>query len=364
MHLFYPGRIAAGGKPARSRWRPLSNEAVGWNPAVLAATTTAIAQTIVQYGGSPTATINNLIAVTNGLALSQPTLIDSIMPSILSQAGTVTSVATGIPQIATAAISDIPTDLGRTASIVNAGLVAIANSSLTASAKTSAYIGSGGYVQTLLSSTDANNNPAVIDTIVKGITFNNFLGLIPVSGSQSALTQILDAAVAALPTINNATMGALTEGALLSQGSSASAIATALAAANSGTASYTNAVVYGYQNSASSAAFMAAVQLYPSLADALASGAVIKASVTPPTIVQLALVYGTSTNPANVVAATIGANQSYALAVVQGAINTTTPHTVRECYFCEHRLWRCGSRADCHGRAAWRKPSCNTAVLP
>src|SRR5262249_14107486 len=133
----------------------------------------------------------------------------------------------------------------------------------------------------------------------------------------------------ALPSPTNATIGAVVTGALRSQGGSAATIASVVAAASGSTASYTNAVVAGYSNSATLAAFQGSITANPASADAIASGAVVKASLTPQVIVQWALQNSATpggADPKSIVAATIAAGQAYAVTIVTGAINTST-HT-------------------------------------
>jgi hypothetical protein len=313
---------AVGNVPPGISIASLANEAVAWRPSDRAATATAIAQSILQNSPDATTTVSNLTVAVDALSKSQPTLIDSIAPSIFNVTASSSNpaISSGLSQLVATSVSNVPTDLARVASLVSSGLTSINNSaSLTAAQKTAAFIDpSTGLVNTLLSSANADNNPASIDTIVKTATYGAFSGM-------ASLTQVLNASVAALPTKNNATLGALVDGALRSQGGSAASIASTIAAANPATASYTNAVVGGYSNSATLAAFQTYVTGNPTLADAVASGAVVKGTLTPAVVVQWALRNGT-TDPKSVVAATVGANLQSANATVLGAINTTT-HT-------------------------------------
>lgn len=297
----------------------LSNEAVAWRSSDRAATATAIAQSILQYSPDPTTAVSNLTIATDALSKSQPTLIDTIAPSIfnVAAASSTVSIASSVPQLVATSVANIPTDLGRAGSIITAGLTSIGNAAnLTAAQKTTAFIDpSTGLVNALLSSANADNNPAMIDAVVKATTYGAFSGM-------ASLTQVLNASVAAMPTKTNATLGALVDGALRSQGGSAATIASTVAAANPGTATYTNAVVGGYSNSATLAAFQAYVLANPTVADALASGAVVKGTLTPAVVVQWALRNGTA-DPKSVVAASVSANLQSAGATVLGAINTT-----------------------------------------
>lgn len=309
------------GVPAGVTLATVTNEAVAWRPADRNATTTASAQAVVNYSVTPAAAVSNLNQLTDALTKAQPTLIDTIAPSIFNAAGASTdpTVASSISQLVATAVGDIPTDTTRAGSLINSGLTSLSLSTLTAAQKTTAFTDpSTGIVALLLGAPVANNNPVLIDAEIKGLTYGGF-------ASMASLTQVLNAAVVALPTQTNATLGALVGGALRSQGGSATTIGSVVAAASPGTAAYTNAVIGGYSNSATLAAFQGYVSANPTLADAIASGAAVKATLTPPVIVQWALRNGSAT-PSSVVAATVGANQSYAVATVTGAINTTT-HT-------------------------------------
>jgi len=301
----------------------LAAEAVGWRPSDYAATTTALSQGIINYSATPGAAVATLNTVTDALAKAQPSLINSIVPSLFNAAGasTNTTIASSIPQLTATAVADVPTDFTRVNSIVNAGLAAISASTLTATQKTTAFTDpSTGMIAALLGAPVANSNPALIDIEVKNLTFGGFSGM-------ASLTAVLNAAVAALPTKTNATIGSLVDGALRSQGGNASTIASIVAAANSATANYTNQVVAGYSNSSTLAAYQAYVTANGSFADAIASGATVRGALTSPVIVQWALVDG-SASPSSVVAAAVYANQSNAIATVLGAINTTarTPY--------------------------------------
>ena len=303
----------------------LANEAVAWRPVDRAATAGAIAQAIVQFNNATA--VANLTTMVDALAKSQPTLIDSILPAILTKAGAVSSVAPGISQLVLTAVSDIPRDLTRVATLVNGGLTALDDANLTPAQKTAAYIDpSTGYVRTLLGASVINSNLALIDVVAKSITTGNFLAMVPPSGGQTSLDQVLNAAVAALPMVNNLVMGAVTEGALRSQGANASAIATRLATASPSTANYTNAIVTGYSMGSKVGPYQSVLTANASLADAVAAGATVKAKLTTAVIVQWALVDGTATPPRNIVTAVIRANLSAAVATVTGAINSST-HT-------------------------------------
>lgn len=305
----------------------VSNEAVAWRPADRQATAAAIAQTAVSSSLTPAAAVSNLTQVVNALAKSQPTLIDSMAGNIFNAAGASTdsTIASSIPQLTQAIIANIPTDTTRVGSVINTALASLSLSTLTVAQKTTAFIDpSTGMVATLLGAPAALNNPALIDTEVKGLTYGGF-------ASMASLTQVLNATIAAIPVANqtNANIGAVVTGALRSQGGSAAAIATVVAAASGATASYTNAVVAGYTNGATLAAFQAAVTGNPALADAIASGAVVKSTLTPQVIAQWALQNSATAGgaaPQSIVAAIISANQAYAVTTVTGSINTTT-HT-------------------------------------
>lgn len=312
----------AGSTPPGVTVASLSNEAVAWRPSDRAATATAIAQSILQNSPDAATTVSNLTIVTDALSKSQPTLIDSIAPSIFNVAASssTASIASSVPQLVATSVANISTDLARVASVISSGLTSLGNAAnLTAAQKTTAFIDpTTGLVNTLLSSANADNNPALIDVIVKTSTYGAF-------STMASLTQVLNASVAALPTKNNATLGALVDGALRSQGGSAALIASTVASANPATASYTNAVIGGYSNSATLAAFQTYVTNNPTLADAAASGAVVKGTLTPAVVVQWALRNGTA-DPKSVVAASVSANLQSAGATVLGAINTTA-HT-------------------------------------
>jgi len=322
--------------PAGVTLTSLSNEAVSWNSASAGTTTTAIAQSIVQFN---TATaVANLTTVAAALAKSQPTLINNLVANIVVQAGTNTTIAAGIPQIVAAAVTNVPNNTTAITSIVNNGVAyGIATSSLTAQNKADLFTGNGtytgaGYIQTLLAAGVTNNRPATVDAITSAVTFTNFLTVGNLPGGAPALTTILNSVVAGIPAgslSNTLVMGAVADGALRSQGAlygaSGGAIATALDA-NAATAAYTDMVVNGYSNSSSgSAAFGAYVAAHASFSDALAAGAVVKASLTPALVLQLALVNG-SAAPRNVVASAVGANQTAALTTLVGAINSSN-HT-------------------------------------
>ncbi|WP_042724764.1 beta strand repeat-containing protein [Chthoniobacter flavus] len=314
------------GVPAGVTVGSLAAEAVGWRPADLAATTTAVSQGIITSSATPAAAVANLNSVTDALAKVQPSLINSIVPSIFNAAGasTNTTIASSIPQLTATAVADVPTDLTRVNSIVNAGLAALSASTLTAAQKTTAFTDpSTGIVAALLAAPVATNNPALIDIEVKNLTFGGFSGM-------ASLTAVLNASVAALQSksnATNATMASLVDGALRSQGGNASTIASVVGGLNPGTQSYTDQVVAGYNNSSSLTAFQGYVTANPSFADAIASGATVRGALTSPVIVQWALVDGTAA-PSSVVAAAVYANQSNAIATVLGAINTTarTPY--------------------------------------
>jgi len=342
--LATPGNFPAGVTTAT-----LAAEAVAWRSSDYPATTTAIAQTIIAFNN--TNAVSNLTPVIDTLAKAQPTLIDGIMSNILTQAATVNVVAQGIPLLVKTSIADIPTDQARISSIINYGLSAIMSSVLPAATgdqtlphapnKQDAFIGAGtGLVPTLLDAPTANGSLVTIDTILKSVTGSGALSLAPAFGGNSSLNQILDSAVTALQLTSawtavganqNVLIGALNIGTLRSQGASAAAIAARLATDSAGTATYTNAVAYGYTHSANLAAYDAAVQANPGYADAVASGASIVGGVGVGQIVQYGLLHesGTPNTPRSLVAALIGANQTSAVSIVLGAINTSTsPVTV------------------------------------
>ena len=311
---FVPGVTAA----------TLAAEAVGWRPSDYAATSTAIAQQIITHDSANA--VSNLAPVVNELAQSQPTLIDAIMPSILSQVGGNATAATGgngIQDLVRQAVAFIPNDLSRVLSIISSGTAAINGSVLTASQKTTAFIDpTVGLVQSLINSPFAVNNVPMIDTISRALTN-------PGTSAMASLSQVLNAEVMALlpAHLTNANAGAIAAGALRAQGGSSAAIASQLATSSPGTANYTNALVNGYQNSASKPAYITALgaPANAGLADAVAAGAAVKGAIVPGDIVALALTNGTpATPPRNIVSAIIGAAQGSALAVINGAINGTT----------------------------------------
>lgn len=313
--------VVNGLAPAGITLSSFTNEAIGWRPADRAATATSIAQAILQFSADPATAVSNLTVTADALAKGQPTLIDTIMPSIfnVAAASPTAGVASSIPQLMATAAGDISADQARVASLLASGLGSISGSTLTVGQKTSAFIDpSTGVVNAFLGSAFANNNPGMIDNIVKTLVSGGY-------SSMASLTQVLNAAVAALPTKNNATLGAVVVGALRTQGGNASTIASVVASANAGTATYTNAVVAGYSNSGTLATFQNYVTLNPSVADALAAGAVVKGTLTAPVIVQWALRNGTA-DPKSVVAATIEAAPTSASATIVGAINTVS-HT-------------------------------------
>ncbi len=315
--------ILNGSAPAGVTLATLSNEAVAYSTVNQATTTKAIALAIVQFNGGAAAPAN-LNTVVNALAVSQPSLIDSIMPNILSQAGTTVAAAAAIPQLVATAITDIPTDLTRISSIVGAGASSIVAANLSATQKTTLFINSPtSYVNAVLNAQSANGNPAVIEVILKNLAYGNYSSLVPPSGGLTSLDQVLNAAVAALPSQTNDTLAAVTDGALAVQGGSAAAIKTRMASAAPSFSSYTGAVVDGYTNGTTLAAFQAYVTGNPGYADAAASGAVTRGSLSGASLLQYALTYG-SADPTNTVAEAIYANVSVAASTALGAINLTT----------------------------------------
>ena len=297
-----------------------------------------------------------------GMGTIAPTLIANTMPTILNYAagvgqtpgnnwGATTATALGVATLVTTAINEIPRDTTSIGTIVNAGQSAIGSSLLPAfdpsnpsvPSQETAFIGASGLVSATLTSTAANNNVPVIQQLLSTFTNGYGLSLVPANGGLTALDQVLNASVTALgsATLNNQTMGALTEGALLSQGANASAIASRLQAASLGTATYTNAVVAGYSSVfgqggiAALNAYKAAVTANPGYADAVASGAILTGTVSAANIVQYALTNETGTPPvapgpethsADIIAAILGASQANGANIVTGAINVHTPY--------------------------------------
>jgi hypothetical protein len=325
----------------------LSNEAVAWNLAARQTTAQAIAQQVITYdlaNSTAAQAITDLATVTTALGISQPTNIDSIVPSILGQAQANSSTAPGIAAITTAAIVQIPTDLTRIASITHSGLAALSSANLSNLQKEEYFVSQNGtgLIYSLLTSTAATNNPSVIQTVVSQVTNSNSLSL-----AGNSLPLILESAEMAVntttpyPTYN--ALAAVANGALLSQSSSSATIQTTLqtyapAGQQPGLpgsytvtySQYIGGVVGGYNAGGSQSAFATYVSSNPTLADAAVAGAVNKGSVTPATLLQTALTNGTGAasdpNPANIVAEAILANVGGATSTILGAINTTT-HT-------------------------------------
>jgi hypothetical protein len=294
--------VLAATAPSGVTLASLSNEAVGWNIASRGPTATAIAQAIVQYNTTaPTyaaTTLSNLTTVVDALSLSQPTNIDTILPSILAQAGTVASVASGIPQLVAAAVSDISGDLTRVSSLVSSGVTSIGQSVLPAgtgaNTKTDTFTGSTGLVNAVLSSTAANNNPLLIATVAKAITSTAFVG----AGGLDTLSNVITSAVNGLGTKSNDTVAAVADGALGSQGTTSAglvggSIQLALSSANSATANYTNTVISGYNATSGTFAGIAAAS-GGTLADAAANGAALKGTIAIGTVAQQALIAANS----------------------------------------------------------------------
>jgi hypothetical protein len=315
----------------------LVNESIAWNLSFRTTTATAIAQSIMSVDSTSQA-ITDLTTVTQALATSQPTQIDSILPSILAQAGAVNGTAVAIPQLVVAAANQIPTDLTRIGSLATAGASAINSSHLPltgAGSKNSLFISSSsGYIFQLMHSTAASGNPSVIQIITQSVTYSAFLSMAP-------LSQIVMTAETVLPVQNNNTLAAVADGALQSEASSAASIKSTLQTnapagsdpSNPATSSvtysaYVGAVVDGYTNGSTLSNFTTYVTANPTLAAAAAAGAVVKGSIGTNTILQNALTLGTGTvtdlDPSQIVAAALLANVNSVTNTIVGAINAST----------------------------------------
>ena len=317
-------KIIAGTAPSGVTLQTFSREVVAYKPVDLNATVGAIAQAIVGSGNTSAIKITDLTTVTDTLAKAQPQLIDSIIQPILAQARTVAAVANGIPIITKTAIEAIPRDAVRVSSIVGTGLNNIILANLSAAAKTALYTSpTTGYIATLLGSGVVDNNPALIDVAVKRFTEANSLSL-------ATLDQVLTAASAGLVTKSTATVGALTAGALRSQGGLAAGIKSRLATelvATPALAAFSGEFVDGYTSGTTLVALN--VELSGNAnADAVAGGATVRGTLAPAVIVKAALQAEQATAGASVttarevVRAVVAGNLDAAVSVVTGAIRT------------------------------------------
>lgn len=326
--------ILAGSAPGGVDLATFSRQVVAYRPAERGTTVDRLAKAIVNDTVTAAAKIANLNTVTGTLATTHPLLIDTIVPSILGQAKTIAAVAEGIPQLVSTVISAIPRDSTRINSVVGAGVSSIATAALTAAAKTTLFLDPAtGYVPTLLANAQVDNNPALIDVIVKKFTEGSALALVPPT-TDTPLEQVLTASVDALSTQNKSTVGALAAGALRSQGGSAAAIQARLNSELSATpllAQHTNELVDGYTSGGTLASYQAQLAANTN-ADAVAQGATVRAALATGVIVREALVAEQATGIASlttardVVKAVVAANLDQVLATVNGAINGLVPY--------------------------------------
>jgi hypothetical protein len=309
-----------------------SNEAVAWNASAVVATSGAIAQAVIQvdYTNNSNAAqaITDLTTVSTALSVSQPSLAYTVIQGIANQANQGTAavaIAPGLPQIVTAALNQIPTDLAQIASLISNGDAAIVSANLNAMQKHTVFT---DYVTALIGSTAASNNPLVIKVLAQQLTSTN------VPTTVSTLQNTLSTAVAALPVQSNFTLAALADGALASNGSAAGGpanVGSAItgAAGFTGNATFVNQVVSGWSQGDTRAHLDTYLSANPGFADAIVSGATARGAFASNLILQDALslgVLGTvgDPNPSNIVEAAMLANGQSATATIVGAINTTT----------------------------------------
>ncbi|HEY3900162.1 MAG TPA: hypothetical protein VGM54_16255 [Chthoniobacter sp.] len=308
-----------------------SNQSVAWNSSATQATSGAIAQAIIQVdftvNSNATQAINDLTTVATALSVSQPGLVNNIVSGIAAQAAQGASalqIAPGIPQIVAGALNQIPTDYTQASSVVGNGQAAIVNANLNAMQKHTVF---DSYVTALIGSTAATNNPLLIKSIAQTLTTSS------VPATVSTLQNTLSTAVAAMSSQTNFTLAALTDGALLSNGSTPAG-ATAVAGDITGAAGFTGNTAYvsqiatGYSQT-TRANLDAAFTANPSLADATASGAVARGSVSSNLVLQDALtlaITGSAGDPsaANIVEQAMQANPSSVSATISGAVSPTS----------------------------------------
>lgn len=297
---------AAGTAPAGVTLQNIATQIVNNQAANATGALTALANGVISQSTANAG--SNLAGVMSALATAYPTNLSTYTAGIFTSAASNSTVANSMQTILAGATNTAGLSDQTVGTLAAQALNATATSSLGSSQIQSVV---QNIVSGEISSAQVGGSAAAIQAVLVSATTGTVTAQVP-------LANILNTAVSSLSSKSNANVGAIAVGALVSSPSNASTIASTLASASSGTATYTNYIIGGFNTGGSASSYANFLAANPAGTDAIVAGATALGALSPANIIQSALTSGSTVSVQSIVSSAVSAD------LARGASNAAT----------------------------------------